>query len=148
MLIQRTSHFPASTVSLAFADPTREVVRQRSYRTPSACCTPTIAGVGRGIGLGPLARLVAATCASALLLLTPLRAAGPAGLEIGQAKTAPAEEDAEKTLPPAFPMEEFLDRLMIAESGGRLRRKNPRSTALGPFQFIESPLFFSRSACV
>ena len=35
-------------------------------------------------------------------------------------------------------MEQFLDRLMIAESGGRLEAKNPRSTALGPFQFIES----------
>ena len=35
-------------------------------------------------------------------------------------------------------MEQFLDRLMIAESGGRLFAKNPRSTALGPYQFIES----------
>jgi hypothetical protein len=35
-------------------------------------------------------------------------------------------------------MDGFLDRLMIAESGGRLFAKNPRSTALGPFQFIES----------
>jgi hypothetical protein len=35
-------------------------------------------------------------------------------------------------------MEEFLDQLMEAESGGRLHKKNPRSTALGPFQFIES----------
>lgn len=34
-------------------------------------------------------------------------------------------------------MEAFLDRLMIAESGGRVTAKNPRSTALGPFQFIE-----------
>ncbi|HEX4892363.1 MAG TPA: hypothetical protein VFV47_03690 [Hyphomicrobiaceae bacterium] len=33
---------------------------------------------------------------------------------------------------------QFLDRLMIAESGGRDTAKNPRSTALGPFQFIES----------
>ncbi|MFZ1105870.1 MAG: hypothetical protein WAN86_23925 [Hyphomicrobiaceae bacterium] len=56
--------------------------------------------------------------------------------------TAPAEEDPEKALPQAFPMEEFLDRLMMAESGGRLRRKNPRSTALGPFQFIESTFLF------
>jgi len=34
--------------------------------------------------------------------------------------------------------EAFLDRLMIAESGGRRDAKNPRSTALGPFQFIKS----------
>jgi hypothetical protein len=30
----------------------------------------------------------------------------------------------------------FLDRLMSAESGGSAYAKNPRSTALGPFQFI------------
>src|SRR5262245_4571876 len=35
-------------------------------------------------------------------------------------------------------MEEFLDQLMAAESGGGLHEKNPRSTALGAFQFIES----------
>jgi hypothetical protein len=32
----------------------------------------------------------------------------------------------------------FLDRLMMAESGGRIDARNPRSTALGPYQFIES----------
>ena len=32
----------------------------------------------------------------------------------------------------------FLDRLMSAESGGSAHAKNPRSTALGPFQFIKS----------
>ncbi|MEZ5855831.1 MAG: hypothetical protein R3D67_14205 [Hyphomicrobiaceae bacterium] len=35
-------------------------------------------------------------------------------------------------------METFLDHLMQAESGGRDTAANPRSTALGPFQFIES----------
>lgn len=35
-------------------------------------------------------------------------------------------------------MEQFLDRLMHAESGGRLTARNPRSTALGPYQFIAS----------
>ena len=35
-------------------------------------------------------------------------------------------------------LEVFLDRLMIAESGGRDTAKNPRSTALGPYQFIAS----------
>lgn len=35
----------------------------------------------------------------------------------------------------------FLDRLMMAESGGKLDAKNPRSSALGPFQFIESTFF-------
>ena len=56
--------------------------------------------------------------------------------------TAPAKGAEEKASPQAFPMEEFLDRLMAAESGGRLDAKNPRSTALGPFQFIESTFLF------
>ena len=34
--------------------------------------------------------------------------------------------------------ETFLDRLMLAESGGRDDARNPRSTATGPYQFIES----------
>ena len=33
---------------------------------------------------------------------------------------------------------QFLDRLMLAESGGRDTAANPLSTALGPFQFIKS----------
>ena len=56
--------------------------------------------------------------------------------------TAPAKGAEEKASPQAFPMEEFLDRLMAAESGGRVDAKNPRSTALGPFQFIESTFLF------
>ena len=35
-------------------------------------------------------------------------------------------------------MNGFLDRLMMAESGGRSEARNPRSTAVGPYQFIES----------
>ena len=38
----------------------------------------------------------------------------------------------------AAAMSAFLDRLMMAESGGRDEARNPRSTAVGPFQFIES----------
>jgi hypothetical protein len=36
----------------------------------------------------------------------------------------------------AMTLETFLDRLMMAESGGRDTLRNPRSTAVGPFQFI------------
>ena len=39
---------------------------------------------------------------------------------------------------PQSSFDAFLDRLMAAESGGRSHAKNPRSTALGPFQFINS----------
>ena len=35
-------------------------------------------------------------------------------------------------------MAAFLDRLMVVESGGRDDARNPRSTAVGPYQFIES----------
>jgi hypothetical protein len=73
----------------------------------------------------------------------PVHAAGPPGtLEAAQTMTAPAKGAEEKASPQAFPMEEFLDRLMAAESGGRVDAKNPRSTALGPFQFIESTFLF------
>jgi hypothetical protein len=39
---------------------------------------------------------------------------------------------------PASLFDFFLDRLMAAESGGHNDTKNPRSTALGPFQFLRS----------
>jgi hypothetical protein len=39
---------------------------------------------------------------------------------------------------PEAAFEVFLDRLMRAESGGQDDAANPRSTALGPFQFIKS----------
>ena len=38
----------------------------------------------------------------------------------------------------AASFETFLDRLMGAESGGQVQAKNPRSSALGTFQFIKS----------
>jgi hypothetical protein len=47
-----------------------------------------------------------------------------------------ARQMVEGASPAAFEM--FLDRLMAAESSGRSAAKNPRSTALGPFQFIKS----------
>ena len=93
--------------------------------------------------LGSLGWLVVASCSHACVLLMPVHAAGPPDtLEVTQAMTAPAKGGEKKALPQAFPMEEFLDRLMAAESGGRLDAKNPRSTALGPFQFIKSTFLF------
>ena len=52
---------------------------------------------------------------------------GGAGEEAVASATAPGAE-----------FEAFLDRLMRAESNGRAFAANPRSTALGPFQFIKS----------
>jgi hypothetical protein len=66
-----------------------------------------------------------------------VHAAGPPDLEVGQV-AAVAAEGSEQASPQAFQMEEFLDQLMAAESGGQQHKKNPRSTALGPFQFISS----------
>ena len=40
--------------------------------------------------------------------------------------------------PDAKTMAAFLDRLMLVESGGRDDARNPRSTAVGPYQFLES----------
>jgi hypothetical protein len=53
----------------------------------------------------------------------------------GKPATAPAPAGANTT---EMTTETFLDKLMQAESGGRADAKNPRSTALGAFQFIES----------
>jgi hypothetical protein len=52
------------------------------------------------------------------------------------ADTTAASEIVEAGSNPAFEL--FLDRLMRAESNGRENAANPRSTALGPFQFIKS----------
>jgi hypothetical protein len=59
------------------------------------------------------------------------------------APSAPPPLAAEKAVPAAAAsdrsgFEMFLDRLMRAESGGRDTAANPRSTALGPYQFIKS----------
>jgi hypothetical protein len=55
---------------------------------------------------------------------------------------APPPVSGEKTGPAAAAdrsaFDTFLDRLMRAESGGRDTAANPRSTALGPYQFIKS----------
>ncbi|MFT4080658.1 hypothetical protein [Rhodomicrobium sp.] len=54
----------------------------------------------------------------------------------GQAETQ--QPKALATPPPTETENIFLDRLMRAESGGRQFAKNPLSSALGPYQFIES----------
>ncbi|MGE0053879.1 MAG: hypothetical protein AB7S74_06680 [Hyphomicrobium sp.] len=51
---------------------------------------------------------------------------------------AQPESGTKPTLVEELTMKVFLDRLMRAESGGRLNARNPRSTAFGPYQFIAS----------
>jgi hypothetical protein len=72
-----------------------------------------------------------------------LAGAGLLGCGLAAAFIAPssanitiASEIAERA--PVASFETFLDRLMGAESAGRSDAKNPRSTALGAFQFIKS----------
>jgi hypothetical protein len=70
---------------------------------------------------------------AALLLAVGLTSAAAAGVVTSVEKQALADE---ANLVPELPF--FLDRLMQAESGGRDTAANPRSSALGPFQFIKS----------
>lgn len=49
-----------------------------------------------------------------------------------------AEGDTDSKLTPTESETKFLDSLMRAESGGRRYAKNPLSSALGPFQFLET----------
>ena len=62
------------------------------------------------------------------------------GLASVSAIATPAASIADQVVATASPsaFDDFLDRLMTAESAGRVNAKNPRSTALGPFQFIKS----------
>jgi hypothetical protein len=105
-----------------------------SAATVRSLCFSRSAGDGRN------ATATRRTLALALLLLAVSPAVAPepaaateAAKSSGPAAPAPAAGDAT-----TMTMETFLDRLMQAESGGRLTARNPRSTALGPFQFIES----------
>ena len=79
---------------------------------------------------------------AAAVRVAPVVAAVPAAAALPLADPAAAAKPPEATAaaPDGAPMtmETFLDRLMMAESAGRLDARNPRSTALGPFQFIES----------
>ncbi|MGE3918226.1 MAG: hypothetical protein AB7F78_21240 [Hyphomicrobiaceae bacterium] len=50
----------------------------------------------------------------------------------------PAQIAKDDALSDSVAMGRFLDQLMLAESGGRDEARNPRSTAVGPYQFIES----------
>jgi len=71
----------------------------------------------------------------------PAQAAEPPDLKVEPAMAIGAGGRVDASAQ-AFPTEEFLDRLMAAESGGYQYKKNRRSTALGPFQFIESTFLF------
>ncbi len=84
--------------------------------------------------------------AAAILAFLP---GAPPRAEPAPAATAQAATEAKADAKPADPaasaekkpdpeLETFLDRLMMAESSGRDFLRNPLSTAVGPFQFIEA----------
>jgi hypothetical protein len=75
------------------------------------------------------AAIVAALLFCVLSAAIELKAVASNDLSLG---TQPVEDASEVTF------EKFLDQLMRAESNGRDEVANPRSTALGAFQFIKS----------
>lgn len=74
--------------------------------------------------------------------LTPIAAAPPPTLTPPTLTlptvTPPTLSMGAAAKPEGAVMAAFLDRLMVVESGGRDDARNPRSTAVGPYQFIES----------
>lgn len=59
----------------------------------------------------------------------------PTSVPTEQEEQSQPEAENESTL---SSVDAYLDKLMMAESAGKPHAKNPRSTALGPFQFINS----------
>ncbi len=55
-----------------------------------------------------------------------------------ESKEQNTPETDEKSAQPEPNIDEYLYRLMMAESAGKPHAKNPRSSALGPYQFINS----------
>jgi hypothetical protein len=68
----------------------------------------------------------------------PVNAEGPTTAVTGPADGAVTTASAPALAGGDMTMSTFLDRLMIAESGGRDTVANPRSSAVGAFQFISS----------
>ena len=73
-----------------------------------------------------------------VVLVLPLPGSAPSALEFSLEIPPPVKAPSRDPKKSDLSVQEFLDRLMMAESSGRLYAKNPRSTALGPFQFIRS----------
>lgn len=71
-----------------------------------------------------------------LILVAFLFSPSIACLAEGEAEAKPTPTESKLT--PTESETLFLERLMRAESGGRRFAKNPASSALGPFQFIET----------
>ena len=102
---------------------------------PALRSAPTARGLKDGLVV------IIAACSLAIAAL-PAQATGTQAnqpqSDNAQAGKASANSKPDANSKPEMTMDDFLDRLMIAESGGRDTAKNPLSTATGAFQFIES----------
>jgi hypothetical protein len=107
-------------------DPRRAIGQQTAYRTISKMAYRI--GDIQGVRSFPGLSLAGAG------LLGCIVAVAPGGS--GSAHNTIAGEIAERATDASF--QTFLDRLMGAESAGADHAKNPRSTAVGPFQFIKA----------
>lgn len=120
---------------------TSRIVGARKFRV----CTGR-ASVDVAFGVGHLARSVDLQTGISLSHHSrrlALAVAAVSAVLLGAADVSsamPAEPIGRQVVDQASPaaFDVFLDRLMAAESGGRSAVKNPRSSALGPFQFINS----------
>lgn len=100
--------------------------------------TPERSSLPFVVGLALLGAQVAASSAVSQPQTRATKAAPVERQSIdGKQKQQPANSTA-KAKKSALTMDGFLDRLMIAESGGNDQARNALSTATGPFQFIES----------
>ena len=110
--------------------PCRASSSQRNAVTPG-CSAPALVLAGLLAIAIPSPHAVAQPSSSAPTATAPA--------DQGKAKAQQTNPDgSSNAIADAAAMALFLDRLMIAESGGRDDARNPRSTAVGPFQFIES----------
>lgn len=124
----------------------------RRPRAADASADRDIGWRGRAVALGVGLLLIAAQPANATDPEDAAAAPAPAATENANPEDYAAPDPiaphttSTAPLPPAVAsavttdahMADFLNRLMMAESGGRNELRNPRSTAFGPFQFIES----------
>ncbi len=86
-------------------------------------------------------RWAALACAGIAALAVGIASASAE--EPGQAQTSAQPVAVDPAIAqPGLTLETFLDRLMMAESGGRDGARNSRSTAVGPFQFIRETFLY------
>lgn len=96
--------------------------------------------------LSAICRLLFCMTAAAAFLFTATNTPASAFPKVSNPTSIPAEEQSDNEKPETennseqaqSDIDAYLHRLMMAESAGKPHAKNPRSTALGPYQFINS----------